>query len=205
MWRFVAPSVQFSLWHGAQWLIVLLSAALLFTGEVVAHGGDDHAEPAAAALSGPAAQRYSVVSGPLEAVLVASHGASSLTLYLAEHSTNAPLEHAQIDVSGLTLAAPVQAVAAGHYLLPLTEPLSETNQLLALTVSVETATGPLLELIDFALPAPPQAAAQHDHPHGHADIDWRWWLSMLAAALLGAGLLRLFSRRQTQISPQAGA
>ncbi len=97
---------------------VALSAVLwcLLTSLAWAHGGEDHshAETAPANMAQPA-NRLSAQSGLIEAVLVADTGNSALDLYLSDQRSNAPLSDAEIDVSGLALAAPVQTIGAGHY------------------------------------------------------------------------------------------
>lgn len=140
---------------------VALSAVLwcLITSLAWAHGGEDHshAETAPANMAQPA-NRLSAQSGLIEAVLVADTGNSALDLYLSDQRSNAPLSDAEIDVSGLALAAPVQTIGAGHYRLALSAPLGNEPQPLALTISANINAETVLELLDMTL----QPAADAD-------------------------------------------
>lgn len=138
-----------------------------------AHGGEDHSHPAAAPVAEiPASDRVSAQSGLIEAVLVANSGASTLDLYLSAQQSNAPLAGAEIDVSGLALAAPVQAISAGHYRLALSTPLPNEPQLLALTISATVGTEDVLELLDLTLTPSGAAGSEAQHQSPNTASSW---------------------------------
>ena len=178
-----------------RFLVVLL---LVVSSKVAAHGGEDHADAAPVLANGPALQRATAQSGVVEAVLVATPKSSNLTLYLAEQLSNMPLRDAEVDVMGLSLSSPVQMVAPGHYQLNLAKPLGSEAQVLALTVSAQTSSGAILELLDLQLPAQAVSSNEtvHDHVvHDHA-VQWPLWFSALLGLCAGALITWVFGRRQ---------
>ncbi len=194
--------------------VLSVAGCLLASSQLAAHGGEDHADekaaPAAVTLPG---DRFVAQSGLVEAVLVANAGRAELDLYLSEQPSNAPLQAAGVDVSGLTLAAPVQAISAGHYRLALSAPLGNEPQLLALTVSATVDSQPVLELLDLTFTAPGTAPdiAQAGAPHGPAGFaglapaNSLRGLFMAAVAGLFTGLgLALYLLRRPRLA-QAGA
>lgn len=173
-----------------RFLVVLL---LVVSSKLSAHGGEDHADAAPVLANGPALQRVTAQSGVVEAVLVATPKSSSLNLYLAEQVSNMPLRDAEVEAIGLALSGPVQAIAPGHYQLNLAKPLGSEAQVLALTVSAQTSSGAILELLDLQLPA--QTVSSNEAVHDHA-VQWPVWFSALLGLLAGALITWLFGRRQ---------
>lgn len=173
------------------WCRVALSAVFWWClcAKAWAHGGEDHSHPQAAPLAvTQTSARVSAQSGLIEAVLVAN--TDTLDLYLAEQQSNAPLADAEVEVSGVSLAAPVQTVSAGHYRLALSAPLSNEPQLLALTISARVGAEDVLELLDMALTpsGAAESAAQQQSPNTTLSWTSRWIDPGLVSGLV-VGLL----------------
>lgn len=181
----------------------LLAAVLLSAGvPALAHEGEDHGAPANAteapaadAGAGPAGEAHS----DLYEVVVQGGEDPSLTIYLDDYATNAPIEGAKLSLVLGEAQVPARATGPGTFEARLAQPLPHgtTN----IDVVVQGARGDDLLTVPVLVP-------EHEETASTDGMDWR---SMLLGAgalalLLGIGFVGLrFARRRPAVAASVTA
>ena len=165
-------------------LLMLISGTLL-TPTAFAHGGEDHGDETAAAVTPTAGVPRATLQGEFaEAVLVATE--QSLTLWLDVSDSNAPLNaELQLQLGEQMLA--LSRSGDGQYQTELAAPLAHGSHALVLTVITDTGA----DLLAGELLVP-----EHETP-AHSDVrNWLW--SLLVLPVLAAAFW-LYGRRQRHV------
>lgn len=166
--------------------IMAMFLALCLSGEVLAHGGEDHSEAASAPVVTSHLPKFETRSDQLEMLGVYEQGA--LTLYIDDFKTNAPVIGARVEVSVDTQTANAKESDPGVYRVTLPALATPALHLLTFIIEGHQVSDLLEGKLDMKKSAPPPI-------HSHSGPDWRVWSSGAAAALV-LGLLLYKSRRQ---------
>lgn len=173
--------------------------AALAAGSAVAHGGEDHGDPAPAPPPSQAglAPRVSAQTEDFELVAVLDAGGTAppmLVLYLDRFATNQPVVDATVEVESGAFKAVARPASAGVYTVPGIAFASPGRH--PLTVSVQTADS--ADLLDATLETAPVAGPA---PATAGVPRWAW--AFPAAVLLAAVGVAGWSRRNALPSPPA--
>ena len=176
-----------------RWAALLLLLPLL-TGNVFAHGGEDHGDAAAApVIASEAGPRASAASEDFELVAVAQGG--ELLIYLDRFATNEPVAGAEIEIESGAFKAVAHAVAPGVYTVAGDAFETPGRHPLTITIETDAKSGGVSDLLgatlDVAAPVDPAPASR---PAGLAGLS-PTTLALLAAAAVvllavGASVLR---------------
>lgn len=170
---------------------ILLLAALLAVSPAWAGGdasdGHSHANDAPPAPVQISAPRAETATENFELVAVNENG--TLTLYLNDFASNAPLAKAEVEVELGGNSMQAKQVAAGIYTLSL--PALNAPGQHALTVSV--TAGEVSDLLLLTLDQPGSAASASHAGWLH---DWPWLAGALALAVVLLGAWRFRRRRE---------
>jgi hypothetical protein len=158
-----------------------------------AHDGDEHEhdEPItmAAPANEPARASNQTESFEIVAVLDQASTGATLTLYLDDFATNAPVRDAKVEVESGAWQAVATMQSPGVY--TAAAPALAKHGRHPLTISIDTQAS--TDLIDLALETG-AAPADHDDAHAHA---WplAWKLAAAALMLIAAGVIAVRIRR----------
>ena len=170
------------------WIVAALIASA--PSLALAHAGEDHGEPASAAVAA-ALPRASAATSELELVAVAEK--DRLVLYLDRYATNEPVAGAKLELESPAARGPAAEAAPGSYVFALSGPLPPGRH--GIAVVVDTAgTADLLSLT-LDMPPAPAAAAAPASSAWTAWTPWKLWGGSGALLIAGAGVLAL--RRRT--------
>jgi hypothetical protein len=169
----------------------VLLASLLSAGAVLAHGGEDHSAPVAAATS-TSLPRVGVATDDFE--LVAVLEATRLLIYVDHSASNEPVTRAQIEVDGVGPSAHASEVASGVYALDLAQALATGSH--ALTFTIQTADNSDLLAATLVVPT---IVSVRDPARTTAPLAVRPWMAG-AGALATVGLLGLAIRRRKTLT-----
>jgi hypothetical protein len=173
-----------------------LLASALNASPAWAHGGEEHSHPEDAATAsvaattpqGPRTPRASAQSEEFE--LVATLAEKTLTVYLDDYASNAPVADAQIELESGAVKQVAQQTEPGVYLLP-GEAFAKPGKY-PLVFSIETADSADLLTATLTVTLP---AAETAQPVAQA-TDRRLVWGAAGASLLAAIGVVLFRRRK---------
>ena len=169
-----------------------LLLALALSSAALAGPGHDHGD-APPTASGPSLPRFAASSDLFE--LVGVLDGRTLTLYLDQADTNAPVLKAQIELELAGSKIAVQAQADGSYRSELAE--LPPGEVLPVTATVTAADTVDLLAAELHLPH------AHADEHGHHNT-WRWGAAAAALlTLLGLGAFAVQRRRARGFGAQA--
>jgi hypothetical protein len=170
--------------------LLLLSLAL--SSAALAGPGHDHGD-APPTASGPSLPRFAASSDLFD--LVGVLDGKTLTLYLDQADTNAPVLKAQIELELAGAKLAVQAQPDGSYRSELVDmPQGEV-----LPVTATVTAGDNVDLLAAELHMPHADADEHEHHSA-----WRWGAAAAGLlALLGLGAFAVQRRRARGFGAQA--
>jgi hypothetical protein len=169
--------------------LISFVAIAVFALSAWAHGGEDHGEGAAPAMTDNVAPRASAQTDEFELVAVLADG--KLTLYLDRFASNEPVPDAQIEVESGALKAVAAQVAPGVYTLPGGAFVQPGKYPLAISVQAGDVADLLTATLDLAQPA-----AGVEHAHGWSE--WAVWGASGALLLAGVGLVVMRRHKQNR-------
>lgn len=168
-------------------LTTAFSLAMLLPSTVSAHAGEDHGEQAAATPSGRVlAPRVEAASEDVE--LLAVHERGTLTIYLSDFRTNAPLADLELEIESAGNTALAHPVSDGVYRADVPWLATPGRHPLVFTIQGEQVA----DLLEASLELPAPAADGHeDHLFDLTALGVAGSLGGIAAAgLLAFGLRR---------------
>lgn len=165
-----------------RWAPLLLVVA--FALPAWAHEGEDHGEPAAAAVQSQSGPRAVAASEDFELVAALEDG--RLTLYLDRYASNEPVAGASVEVESGTVKAVTHQLAAGVYVLPGATFVKPGKHPLSITVAAGEAADLLATTLEVAQSDTKAPAASRSWPA------WTWWAGA-GAWLLALAALVIFS------------
>jgi len=171
-------------------LAAALAVALLLTAPLFAREG--HAQPASDHAMTPGTARAAAVSDAFELVVVA--GSGTLSLYIDDFATNAPVQGAAVTVE--TPSGSLEAAPDGmHYRLDAPFLSKPGRHDLIVTVSAGTA----LDIIPLTLVTSQQLSTEPVETAGIRDLSkWLTWAGILLA---GVGIGRATAWRSRRATP----
>lgn len=171
-------------------LSIYFMAALLAAVSLSAwpHGGEDHGAAATPLPAAAVAPRAVAQSEEFE--LVAVLDGKKLVLTLDRFATNEPVADAQIEVDSGALKAEATQVAAGVYSIPGESFAAPGKYPLAISVQAGDSSDLLSATLDISQPA---AGVEHVHAWG----EWAVWAVSGALLLVGAALVAMRRRRNS--------
>lgn len=160
-----------------------LMGGLLIGAAALAHGGEDHAAPAATTASA-LLPRVGVTTDGFELVAVLEPG--RLLIHVDRADSNLPVAQAQLEVEGAGPTALAAEVSPGVYALPLAQALAAGAH--ALTFTLQTADDGDLIAATLTVPASGAASSRAAASEIEAKGSWPWLAGGAAIAMAGMSL-----------------
>jgi len=163
-------------------------ASMALAPPALAHGGEEHGDAPAPAMTAVAAPRAVAESDEFELVAIAED--KRLILYLDHFATNVPVADARVEVESGTMKAVATEIAPGVYALPAAAFARPGRYPLAISIEAGDSADLLATTLDFAGPA--TAIARH----ARSWREWKGWGVPGALLIAAAGWVAVRHRRK---------